>query len=264
MIGGSITISSEIKEHWIWDVRKPERLLWWLDLLLSVNTKPGKVVIGMQILDCGRGQTIKSLGTWAAQWGVSKDTVRHFFNLLEKGDMITRETLKIVHDTTHDLHTNSTRSYTRITICKYESWVASVHDTTHEQHTIAVQEAVSNTILTNKSNNIVKDIVKDSYSKVDFSFVEDAFKPCFFQWLEHKKKRSGWIYPFQELTQVYDELKANSGNDPQKAAEFVQHSINSNWANIHYSSSRKNQNTTTGVYTQEPTEQDTRSFAPIE
>ena len=76
---GYIKIFRDIREHWIWE--DPVKLRCWLDMLLTVNSKPGKVNVGMNLYECGRGQAIRSLSTWAAQWGVNKDTARNFLKL---------------------------------------------------------------------------------------------------------------------------------------------------------------------------------------
>ncbi len=102
---GWIKISRGINEHWIW--KDPIKFQWWLDMLITVNFKDGKVNIGNQLIDCKRGQSVLSLQSWGLRWKVDKNRVRNFFVLLEKDGMITHENLS---------------KTTRITICKYESY----------------------------------------------------------------------------------------------------------------------------------------------
>jgi hypothetical protein len=108
---GYISIFRSIKSHWIWD--DPIKLKWWIDILLSVNYKDNVVNIGYELYDCKRGQSIKSLSTWASDWKVSKDTVRNFFKLLQKDDMISLE--------------NMTKT-TRITVLYYDTYQLNLHD----------------------------------------------------------------------------------------------------------------------------------------
>lgn len=108
---GWIKLHRRINKHWIW--KDPIKLKWWLDILLTVNHEPGKVNIGFELYDCNKGQSVMSLKTWGERWSVNKNTVRNFFNLLEKDGMIT--------------HENLTKT-TRITVCNYDSYQVNLHD----------------------------------------------------------------------------------------------------------------------------------------
>lgn len=110
-MSGWIKIHRQLTEHWIW--KDPDKLKWWLDILLTVNHTDAKVNIGLQLFDCKRGQSIMSLSNWAARWGVSKDKARNFLVLLEKDGMILHESLG---------------KTTRITICNYDSYQGNLHD----------------------------------------------------------------------------------------------------------------------------------------
>jgi len=107
---GWIKIHRGIKDHWIW---RSNKLRWWLDILLSVNHTDQKVLIRGELLECKRGQSVRSLETWAREWGVSKQTVKEFLALLQKDRMITRENLKIT---------------TRITVCNYDMYQDPPHN----------------------------------------------------------------------------------------------------------------------------------------
>ena len=104
-MAGWIKISRDIHNHWIWE--DDTKLKWWLDMLITVNFKDSKILLGNKLIDCKRGQSIMSLKSWATRWNVDKNKVRNFFVLLEKDGMITHENLS---------------KSTRITICKYESY----------------------------------------------------------------------------------------------------------------------------------------------
>lgn len=81
--------------------------------MLNVNFVDSTVNIGFNLYECKRGQSIRSLQTWADRWGASKDTARNFLKLLEKDGMI--------------LHENIGKS-TRITVCNYDSYQDDLHD----------------------------------------------------------------------------------------------------------------------------------------
>lgn len=105
-----IKIDRQITEHWIWT--DPIKLKWWLDIIMFVNFEDKKVLIGNELYDCKRGQSMLSLKSWGERWNVSKDTVRNFFSLLEKDHMI--------------LHENCTKT-TRITVCNYDTYQSDLH-----------------------------------------------------------------------------------------------------------------------------------------
>lgn len=110
MNNGWIKLNRNIKSHWIWTSN--HRLKWWVDILLTVNHAPNKILIGNQLLDCDRGQTLRSLETWAKDWSVTKKTVKDFFKLLQGDGMIVTENLRIT---------------TRLTVCNYEFYQRTVN-----------------------------------------------------------------------------------------------------------------------------------------
>ena len=103
--GGYIKLYRSIKNHWIWD--DPVKLKWWLDIILSCRYSHKKVNIKGQIINCNRGQCIKSLETYAREWRSNKATVKRFLELLSIDNMLTIENLKVT---------------TRITVCNYDSY----------------------------------------------------------------------------------------------------------------------------------------------
>lgn len=110
---GWIWLHRKIREHWIWN--DPVKLKWWLDILMQVNhdKKTVKVNVGLNIIECKRGQTVMSLQHWAERWNVSKGCARHFLDLLQKDNMILRENVK---------------KSTRITVCNYDTYNGGAHD----------------------------------------------------------------------------------------------------------------------------------------
>jgi hypothetical protein len=102
---GWIKIHRHIKDHWIW--KSDHRLKWWLDILLTVNHSDTKILIKGNLIECKRGQSVRSLETWAKDWNVTKKTVKEFFELLQKDSMLLYEGIKIT---------------TRITVCNYDSY----------------------------------------------------------------------------------------------------------------------------------------------
>jgi hypothetical protein len=102
---GYIKLFRDIRDHWIW--KDPVRFQRWIDILLSVNHADNKVNIGNHIYDCRRGQSLRSLESWAKRWNTTKKTVRCFFILLEEDSMLVYEPLQ---------------NTTRITVCNYDRY----------------------------------------------------------------------------------------------------------------------------------------------
>ncbi len=79
---------------------------------MEVNHEGKKVNFGNNLYDSNRGQCIMSLRHWAQRWNVSKDSARHFLNLLQKDEMIKIENLI---------------KTTRITVCNYDYYNGETH-----------------------------------------------------------------------------------------------------------------------------------------
>lgn len=103
---GWIKLHRKSLDHWLYKENRPHtKREAWEDMLLLCNHSEEKILIGTQIIDCKRGQSVKSLKTWADSfnWTISK--VRRFFILLKKENMIELE---------------SVQKSTRLTVCNYE------------------------------------------------------------------------------------------------------------------------------------------------
>lgn len=150
---GWISLHRRIKEHWIW--KSDRRLKWWIDILLTVNHSDNMVLVRGKLVECKRGQSVKSLEGWAKDWRVSKGAVRDFFRLLQTDSMITSENLQ---------------NTTRITVCNYDYYQSQLHAQT------TVGERSGNgqgtqTIMNNNVNNENK-VVSERAKK----FHDDVFQ----------------------------------------------------------------------------------------
>lgn len=83
---GWIKLYRNIQEHWIWE--EAQKLKWWLDILLLANHKERKIPLGNEIMQVERGAFHTSELKLAERWGVSKNTVRRFLEMLESDSMI--------------------------------------------------------------------------------------------------------------------------------------------------------------------------------
>ena len=105
---GFIALFRSLQEHWIYPSdRQFTEYEAWIDLLLEANHKPRPVRVKNKIIQCKRGQSVRSLTRWAERWKWSKSKVYRFLELLESDGMI---------------ETVSETVTTRISICNYESY----------------------------------------------------------------------------------------------------------------------------------------------
>ena len=115
---GWIKVYRKIQDHWLYENKRPKtKLEAWIHILLTVNFKESKMLTRGVIYDCKRGQSLFSLQTWAKEFNWSVQSVRTFFNQLEKDEMI---------------HTEGLQYTTRLTVCNYESYQ---DESTDEQQT---------------------------------------------------------------------------------------------------------------------------------
>ena len=105
MKNGWIKLHREIQNHWIYD--DAEKFKAWIDILLEVNHSEVKTPIKNELFTCYRGESLKSLGTWAYIFGKNwnKSKVRRFFDLLQNDSMIVLK---------------SERKTTRLKVCNYD------------------------------------------------------------------------------------------------------------------------------------------------
>ena len=100
----------KFEDHPFWKERRVfSKAEAWIDIIWQARwqEETQKVLIGNTMVECGYGQSLKSLTTWANRWGWSESTVRRFMKLLEDEDMIVRETVA---------------KTTRITVCNYRKY----------------------------------------------------------------------------------------------------------------------------------------------
>jgi len=106
---GWISLFRSVKKHWIWS--DASKLKWWITILFEVNHSEGKLALGYSVHNIKRGQSAKSLRTWANEFETSVKTVVKFFTMLENDGMITRKTIG-----------KGKQSTTLLTVCEYDTY----------------------------------------------------------------------------------------------------------------------------------------------
>lgn len=179
---GWISIYRRIREHWIW--QDPVKFQRWIDLLLEVNHTGRKVNLGCAIIECERGQTIRSLSNWAKRWKCSKSSARRFLELLEKDQMIVSE---------------SVSKTTRITVCNYDDY----QNTRNDDEPIAERSRNDDEPIADPNNNYNNSnnrISKEAKSKIDV-YPFDEF------WNDYDKKRGSKEKLIKKWNKISDSEK---------------------------------------------------------
>lgn len=87
---GWIKLHRSIYNHWLFkEKRKFSKFEAWIDLMLLVNHKDNRFVMGNEITDCKRGQHITSKRELSIRWNWSTTRVTNFLELLQEDKMIT-------------------------------------------------------------------------------------------------------------------------------------------------------------------------------
>jgi hypothetical protein len=219
---GWITLHRKIKKHWIWTSQN--RFQWWIDILLTVNHCDNNVLIKGQLVECKRGQSVRSLETWAKDWNVTKKTVRDFFILLHNDSMISSENLQIT---------------TRITVCNYDSYQIEVNaKETQKKRTVNAEETLGKRTQHPNNNDNNKEELKNvkneknKYENFNFSFVEKEFEKPFFEWLEYKNQINEPLNMQVKIENCYRHLKTCSENKSENAIKIVQASIGGGYKSL--------------------------------
>lgn len=159
---GHIKIFRSVMEHPLFKNRDPySKREAWFDILLEVNNQPQVVKIkGMDIL-VDRGESIKSLDTWASRWRWDKSKVRRFLSTLENEGMIAFKSDTVTDTVTDTVKiSKTTQKTTHLTVCKYDSY----QDWRHPNETVKkikttqqpTQQPTPNNNIYTISNTIVK------------------------------------------------------------------------------------------------------------
>lgn len=107
---GFILLHRKLQDNFLWKERRVfSKAEAWIDILMEVRWKPEPedVVIGTVILQCHRGESLKSMETWARRWGWSKAKVKRVLDLFVKCSMIDVENATVT---------------TRIRVCNFEKY----------------------------------------------------------------------------------------------------------------------------------------------
>jgi hypothetical protein len=236
-MSGWIKVHRQLQEHWVWS--KPEYLKWWLDILMSANIEPKKVLIKGQLLEVNRGEVIYSYETWANRWKINKSKVLRFLKMLEKDSMIVLKSETVT---------------TRLTICKYDTYQGERNDSetqvkrtrnaseTQVKPTKEVKE-LKNEI--NKDSLISLDEVEEEMGKEKpmqrsyfirmqeiYNLDEKKVKEAFKNWKILKEGEAMTISKAQNSFNLYLKNNASTGYSESKEVhkpKYAKSTIKDNW-----------------------------------
>lgn len=86
---GWISLHRSIEDHWTFkEDRVFSKFEAWVDILLMVNHKDQKVLLGNELIMVKRGQKITSIRKLCDRWSWSNKKVKNFLNVLEGDGML--------------------------------------------------------------------------------------------------------------------------------------------------------------------------------
>lgn len=137
---GWISLHRSIEDHWLWETdRAFTRLEAWIDILLMVNHKERKIMIGNDLITVKRGQKITSIRKLCERWSWSNSKVKKFLELLERDEM---------------LIVKSDTKKTVITVVNYDFYQSQDYKKRHESDTETTEKRrESDTKATRKHTN---------------------------------------------------------------------------------------------------------------
>lgn len=101
---GWVSIHRQLQDHWLWEDKPFSKGQAWVDMLLMANHADKKFMLGNELVEVKAGSFITSEYKLMERWGWSKTKVRSFLDILQKDEMIVK---------------NSDRKKTTITLVNY-------------------------------------------------------------------------------------------------------------------------------------------------
>lgn len=223
MNNGYIKFYRSSLNHWLYqEKREHTKREAWEDLLLLCNHSDTKILIGNELIECKRGQSVNSLRSWAKQFNWSIQQVRSFFKLLTNDNMLITEGLK---------------KATRITICNYDIYQDEQHanntQITREQHASNTQATTNNNVKNekNEKNNNTPIVPKKEF---DLSFVSDEILPLVEEFIRYRKHDLKKQFKTERgISLFYKTLMKLSNGNPEKAKKLVDYAKDHEWQTVY-------------------------------
>lgn len=202
---GWIALYRQIENHWLWDDKPFSKGQAWIDLLLQANHDESKFLLGNDLILLKKGTFLTSELKLMERWGWGKGKTRAFLDLLQKDNMIVKQT---------------DRRKTVINIVNYERFSNfenfNIPQTDHLRTTVGPQADTNNN--DNNYNNIY--IIQDQTLKTVFEQFVDFRKSI-------KKPLSKKGIPF-----IIEKLNSIT-SDTAEQCEILKQSIRNGWRDVY-------------------------------
>lgn len=140
MSDGWIRLYRDIGSHWLWEEKPFSYGQAWIDLLMLVNHKDGRVLMDSQLVTVPAGSVITSELKLAERWGWGRTRLRSFLKLLESDGMIVKKT------------TNKRTMINIVNWGKFQTCRTTNEQQTNNYQTTAEQQANTNKNVKNIKN----------------------------------------------------------------------------------------------------------------
>jgi len=208
---GYIGLWRKIQDNFVWKERRVfSKAEAWIDILMEARwrTEPEKIIVKMQVVECGYGQCVKALRTWAVRWNWTKDRVRRFFDLCQEQGMIRIENETLIM---------------RITVCNFSTYDVkrdkhcdtNETQTRHKRDTNATEQERKE----GKNNTIASSPKKTNGSTLPspvFILIPTNKKDEEFQILEDDVKQFQELYPGINVKEEIMKCKAWNLSNPKQ------------------------------------------------
>jgi hypothetical protein len=208
-MSGWIKLNREINNHWIY--QNSDYFKWWVDILLEVNYAPAKVCIKGKVYECGRGEKLYSLDTWATRWKTNKSKVRRYFELLQKENMIELK--------------NETQT-TRLRVCNYEDYQEAEKEIeTQTKRKRNANETQTTPIKENNNNNNIITIDNIDTRKLKFAhtlkpfldiYSKETIREFYDYWTEPNKSNTKFRQELEKTWSVNRRIETWNNNNFNK------------------------------------------------
>ena len=193
-MSGWIPLFRELKNHWLWDFKNPDKTLAWIDMLMMANYEDNQFMIKGKIINCKRGQLAVSQVTLQKQWNMSQNKLKRFLVLLKNERMIDFETNELT---------------TVITICNYSQYqdVIRISERPNERAVERSTNEQSNDNITSKQINKKTNNTR----KAKFVFTEPSLEEV----IEYFKQKETHIDP-EKFYAYYESIGWMVGKNKMK------------------------------------------------
>lgn len=228
-MSGFISLHRKVTEHWVFN--RSDYFKAWVTMLMSVNHKANKVLIGSSLIECNRGQSLNSLNTWVEKFGDdwTKQKVRTFFKLLQDDSMI---------------NTENVSKTTRLTICNYDSYQNPQHGNNTQSNTeLTRKQHASNTQATsnNKGNNENNDNKKrkeTGFKKPSIKEISDYINEMNYsvnaEKFFHHYESKGWMIGKNKMKKWKSAVANWNSNNTNQQQKPIRRTINQEGATKEY------------------------------